>query len=152
MTCACGAGLMSMVARFSIGKKSCQGNERFLKKVLRDADRSRALFLKLSDDDCAAYAARDTRKMLAVPREVARAAQRLISLCPDLALKGNALLASDTAIAAGLLEAGFTGACWNIAINHKGKRRAPAFSGAGQKKVKVFRMRTEENVGVVIGR
>jgi methenyltetrahydrofolate cyclohydrolase len=155
LMCACAASLMCMVARFSIGKKACRRHEPFLKRVLTSSSRARQAFLKFTDEDCVAYARRDMRAALSVPRAVARAAEDLISLCPELARKGNPALSSDTAIAAALLEAGFTGACWNVAINCKGTKgaRSPlAGLAAGEKRVRVLRVRTEKTVGSIIRR
>jgi len=155
LMCACAASLMSMAVLFSLGKKACRGHEPFLKKALRSAERARKAFLRFADEDCTAYASRDMRKALSIPRSVARAAAELIALCPELARTGNPALSSDTALAAALLEAGFTGACWNIAVNCAGKKGGTAILAAlrvREKRVRALRARTEETVGALIRR
>jgi formiminotetrahydrofolate cyclodeaminase len=144
-----------MVVRFTPANKLTRGDRRFFGQTLKMACASQRRFVRLCDEDCVAFLSRDMRQALAVPKQVAAEAYRLIAVCPRVARAGNSALASDAAIAAALLEAGFAGACWNIGVNLKGKRNAQAILSryaSLRKRVQTCRARTEEEVGRITRR
>lgn len=114
-----GVGLLSMVINFTLGKPKYAAYESDLAQALQDSERLRQDFLRLVDEDVAAYSSKDLEASLAVPLQVCRLCNEAAALCPLLCRKGNANLASDVAVAIELIEAAFSGACWNVDINLK---------------------------------
>lgn len=136
---ATGAGLISMVANFSLGKEKPAE----VKEILQSAENLRQRLTELIDRDVVAYQGvsaayklpkekpvqkeRRTRAIqealkeaLAVPLEVCRLCHEAIKLCGELAEKGNVGLVSDVGVGACLLEAAFQSAILNVEINLKG--------------------------------
>jgi formiminotetrahydrofolate cyclodeaminase len=114
-----GTGLLSMVINFTLGKPKYAAYEKELALALQESERLRTGFLRLVDEDIAAYSSKDLERSLQVPLEICRLCHEAAALCLPLCRKGNVNLASDVAVAAGLIEAAFSGAYWNVDINLK---------------------------------
>ncbi|MFA6384191.1 MAG: cyclodeaminase/cyclohydrolase family protein [Candidatus Omnitrophota bacterium] len=119
MAAALGAALLSMVVNFTLGKPKYAMHEKELSAVLQDSERLRGEFLRLVDDDVAAYSSKDIQRSIDVPLAICRLSHDAARLCPAICQKGNVNLISDVAVAIGLLEAAFAGAYWNVDINLK---------------------------------
>ncbi|HEY7623931.1 MAG TPA: cyclodeaminase/cyclohydrolase family protein [Candidatus Limnocylindria bacterium] len=133
---AMGAGLAAMVARISLKKQSSAE----LSAFVEEADNLRADFLRLVDDDSAAYArvaeamklprktddekkTRQERMQAAllaasrVPLEVAETARRLLHACERGVLHASPMTASDIGVGALMAETALRGAALNVMIN-----------------------------------
>ncbi|TMC36644.1 MAG: cyclodeaminase/cyclohydrolase family protein [Chloroflexi bacterium] len=133
---AMGAALAAMVARIA-SKKS---NDEALRDYIAEMDNLRADFLRLVDDDSAAYAgvaeamklprntdaekdARTERVQSAllaasrVPLELARTSRRLLDACERGLAKAPPAAVSDIGVGAILSEAALEGAAMNVMIN-----------------------------------
>jgi methenyltetrahydrofolate cyclohydrolase len=132
LTAALGAGLISMVANYSIGRKSnTKAVEQRLIKILRTSETIRKRLLELTSLDSQAYLktveARKSgdakaqqhanRQAAAVGREVCLLCYKTIDLIPFLIVKGNPYLVSDLEVAAELLQAGFNSSMVMVRIN-----------------------------------
>ena len=125
LTAALGAALLSMAARYSIGKNSSKENDKKLEASLRESERFKKRLCTLIDLDAQAYwkvvkAPRGSaakKKALAgarkVPLEVARLCCKAVSLAPFLVRRGNKYLLSDIVAAVELLLAGYKAAMVN---------------------------------------
>lgn len=134
------ASLTSMVVRLSIGRPRYESHEPLLSEALAVADPARERFLRLADDDAAAYAeymaarrlphgtpeeellrasaTRDAaRRAASVPLAVVQECHRLVDLVERLAGRSNPSVASDLDVAALLLEATARGAAANVMAN-----------------------------------
>lgn len=128
-----------MVVNYSIGKKDLLEQQEELKHALAKLERARVVFLKLADEDAAAYSQLNALQKLApgdpkrtselpaaqqvavqVPRSVAAAAIDLLRMFEQLAPITNRYLRSDLGIAADLAEATVRAALWNVRINTEG--------------------------------
>ena len=131
LSAALGVALISMVTRYSIGRK---GNTRILDrqmtKVLAQSEALRRRLLVLASEDAKAYLAvvaaragsakakrRAALKAAAVPREVRRLCRKAVRLTPFLTAKGNPHLLSDVEVAVELLMAGFNVASAMVEAN-----------------------------------
>ena len=133
---AMGAALAAMVARIA-AKKS---NDEALRDYIAEMDNLRADFLRLVDDDSAAYArvaeamklprstdaekaARTERVQSAlmgasrVPLELAKTSRRLLDACERGLAKAPPAAVSDIGVGAILSEAALEGAAMNVMIN-----------------------------------
>jgi len=119
LSAAMGASLISMVLNFTVGKPKYAQYEKELREILEKSEQLRNEFLRLVDLDVTAYKSKNIRDALDVPFMVARLCFEGIKLCPALIKKGNVNLISDVAVAAILLEAGFSSARFNVEINLK---------------------------------
>jgi len=153
-----GAALISMVVNFTIGKPKYARYEKELKTVLEKSEGMRLQFLNLMDLDVLAYNSKNLRDALDVPFMTARLCYEGIRLCPPLVKKGNIRLISDVAVAAALLEAGFSAACFNVIINLKlirDKKLSRAVIKEltyKKKQINKIRSQTEVKIGEIIGR
>lgn len=124
-----GAALLSMAARYSMGKVSAS-DEKKIQRVLKESEQLRQRFVELVDLDAEAYLgvvrARDAsprerekalRQARAVPLEVAKLCYKGVCLAPVLALRGNKYLISDVEVAVEMLMAAFYSAMINVRIN-----------------------------------
>jgi glutamate formiminotransferase/formiminotetrahydrofolate cyclodeaminase len=134
---ALGAGLAAMVARIAAKKAP---DDTSLRDYVTEMDHLRGDFLRLVDDDSAAYArvadamklpkatddekrARTERIQVAllgasrVPLEVARASRRLLDACERGLAKAPPAAVSDIGVGALMAEAALRGAAMNVAIN-----------------------------------
>ncbi len=132
---ALGAALAAMVARIS-SKKTEDGWPDYIAEM----DNLRADFLRLVDDDSAAYArvaegmklpkstdeekSQRTERMQAallaasrVPLEVAKTSRRLLDACERGVSKASGATVSDLGVGALMAEAGLRGAALNVMIN-----------------------------------
>lgn len=116
---ALGASLISMVVNFTIGKPRYAKYEKELRQILSRSESLRLELLGLVDLDVVAYRSKNIRDALDVPFMVCRLCFEGAKLCPPLIKKGNTNLISDVAVAAILLEAGFSSAYFNVEINLK---------------------------------
>ena len=119
MAAALGASLLSMVINFTLGKPKYAAYEKDLAAALQDTERLRLEFLRLVDEDVAAYSSKDLERSLEIPLSICRLCNEAALLCPALCQKGNVNLISDVAVAIDLIEAAFQGANWNVDINLK---------------------------------
>ncbi|MDD5731203.1 MAG: cyclodeaminase/cyclohydrolase family protein [Candidatus Omnitrophica bacterium] len=158
LAAAMGASLISMVVNFTLGRPKYEKYQKELQLILSKSENLRKLFLALVDLDIAAYQSKNIKKAMEIPLKVCRLSLEALSLCPDLAKKGNSNLISDAAVAAVLLEAAFTGAYFNVEINLQNlfedgstrKIRKELKAKAGT--VRRIRRETEEKVGEIIRR
>jgi len=157
LTAALGASLISMVLNFTIGKPKYAQYENELKGIFSQSEKLREQFLNLVDLDVVAFKAKDISQALGVPLEVCRLCFESIMLCPPLIKKGNVNLISDVAVAAILLESGFTSAYFNVEINLKSLKENKKFVSQvrhelklKEKKIKKIRLETEGKVGKII--
>jgi len=119
LTAGLGAGLISMVVNFTLGKPKYAPFEADLKKILKKSEELRGKFLSLVDLDVVAYKSKNIRNALDIPFMVCRLCFEAIKLCPGLVKKGNRHLISDVMVAAVLLESAFASASANVEINLK---------------------------------
>jgi len=119
LVAALGAALIGMVINFTLGKPKYKKYQIDLAKMLTTSERIKNRFLELVDLDVAAFKSKDINKALNVPLEISRLCFDVIKLCPPLVRRGNKNLISDVAVAAILLEAGFSSALFNVRINLK---------------------------------
>src|SRR5437899_1961209 len=131
-----GAALAAMVARISFKKDKSEE----LKSYIEETDNLRADFLRLVDDDSAAYARvaeamklprkteeekkeRQERMQAAllaasrVPLEVAETARRLLDACERGVASASPMTASDIGVGALMAETALRGAALNVMIN-----------------------------------
>jgi len=156
MNAAMGAGLISMVVNFTLGKPRYAKFENELKEILEKSEKLRAEFLRLVDLDVAAFESKNIRGALEVPLAVCRLCFEGINSCPPLVKKGNLNLISDVAVAAVFLESAFASAFFNVEINlrclndkelTKAVRKELMQKG---RKVTQIRLNTEERIGKII--
>ncbi|OLD10070.1 MAG: hypothetical protein AUJ06_02840 [Chloroflexi bacterium 13_1_40CM_3_70_6] len=133
---AMGAALAAMVARIAARKNGSDELRSFVEEV----DNLRADFLRLVDDDSAAYArvaealklprrteeekkVRQERLQAAllaasrVPLEVAKTSRRLLEACERGIARSSPMTASDIGVGALMAEAALRGAALNVMIN-----------------------------------
>ena len=133
---AVGASLAAMVARIAAKK----GEDETLRDYIGEVDNLRADFLRLVDDDSAAYArvadamklprATDEEKKIRtervqaallaasrVPLEVAKTSRRLLDACERGLPKAPAAAVSDVGVGALMADAALRGAAMNVMIN-----------------------------------
>jgi formiminotetrahydrofolate cyclodeaminase len=133
---AVGASLAAMVARIAAKK----GEDETLRDYISEVDNLRSDFLRLVDDDSAAYArvaeamklprATDDEKKIRtervqaallaasrVPLEVAKTSRRLLDACERGLPKAPAAAVSDVGVGALMAEAALRGAAMNVMIN-----------------------------------
>lgn len=135
---ALGASLAAMVARIAL-KRSGEQSEQ-LSNLVEEADNLQAHFLRLVEDDSAAFdrvtaamrlpRSSDAEKasraselqasLLAasrVPLEAAKAGRRLLQLCERLVEHATATSVTDAGVGAVLAETALRGAAFNVMIN-----------------------------------
>jgi glutamate formiminotransferase/formiminotetrahydrofolate cyclodeaminase len=133
---AMGAGLAAMVGRIAERKATSEATA----ALIAEADNLRADFIRLVDDDSAAYArvaeamklpkasddekrARTERLQAAllaasrVPLEVAKTSRRLLDLCERTVQSAASATVSDVGVGALLAETALRGAALNVMIN-----------------------------------
>ena len=134
---ALGAGLAAMVARIAVKKAP---DDTALRDYIAEVENLRADFLRLVDDDSAAYArvadamklpkataeekkSRSERLQTAllaasrVPLEVAKTSRRLLDACDRGLAKAPSAAVSDLGVGALMAEAALRGAAMNVMIN-----------------------------------
>ena len=135
LSAAVGAGLMSMVANYTLGNPNYKESEARATDILKKAEKCRAELQELVDKDAEAYGklsagikslGKDSpgldalyKDALKVPFQICMVASFMLGLCKDLAECGNKNLVTDTAIAAILIEGAFFSAKYNVYINLK---------------------------------
>ena len=102
-----------------MGKPKYAKYQQELDKILIDSENIRKRLMELVDLDVQAFKSKDIEKSLNVPLEVSNLCVDAIGFCPGLVGKGNVNLISDVAVAAILIEAGFSSALLNVNINLK---------------------------------
>lgn len=131
LTAALGVGLVSMVARYSLGRKSnTTAIESRLSKILKLSEDIRRRLLMLTTIDSLAYMnivnarkadvraqKKASREAAAVGREVSKLCYKALELTPYLVEKGNPYLVSDIEVAIELLLAGFNASMVMVRIN-----------------------------------
>ncbi len=134
------AGLVSMVAKLTVGRKKYARVETEMKKVLKQSEKLRdELTMAISDDTAAFDAVMDAFKLpketvkeqaarskaiqkamsgaATVPLKTARAAAKTLDLAAIAAAKGNINAISDSGTAAHLCHTALSGAALNVKIN-----------------------------------
>jgi methenyltetrahydrofolate cyclohydrolase len=129
------SALAGMVVAYSAGKKSLAEHEPALRGAQSTLANARGLFLRLAEEDAAAYGAVNelsrlpeadprraglpaaTEASVRVPAAMIAACVDLLRLMERLAPISNRHLASDLAIAAVLAEATARAARWNVVAN-----------------------------------
>ncbi len=133
------AGLVSMVARLTIGKKGYQDQEKKMENILEESETIRGDLLAAVDRDATAFnqvmeafkmpksdpdrndAIQDaTLGAALVPLEVAEKSLRVIGLALDAARVGNLNAISDAGSAVNLAYASLKSAAYNVRINLSG--------------------------------
>jgi formiminotetrahydrofolate cyclodeaminase len=137
---ALGAALVSMVARYTVGRPKYAEVEEEVRAALEEADALRGQLMALAEKDEAAYervaAARKlprktegdrmlrndeiqraTRAATAPPLEMATACRRALELSEVVAESGNPFLASDAGVAALFSEAALRASAINVRVN-----------------------------------
>ncbi len=127
---ALGAGLISMVANYSIGKGKSKQAEKKIKALLIKSERLRAGLFELVDLDAQAYLnvvktrkadlmtrQKALKKAREIPLKVSRLCYQAVGLTPDLVKFGNPYLLSDVKVAIEFLQAAFQSAMFNVEVN-----------------------------------
>jgi formiminotetrahydrofolate cyclodeaminase len=140
---AIGAALIAMVGRLTIGKQGFEDLDVRMRDLVHHADEERRAFLKLADEDSAAFESvmaafrlskgSDEEKAsrtltiqeayegaAAVPLELARRSVQLMELAEEATAMGNPHAASDGYSAGSLLFAAALSAMANVRINASG--------------------------------
>lgn len=131
LTGALAVGLISMVANYSLGRKTnTKAVQHRLAKILKASESLRRRLLELTSLDSQAYLnvcqarsldkksqRRAAKEALAVSLEVCKLCHKAVLLTPFLAEKGNPYLLSDVEVALELLMAAFNGARIMVRIN-----------------------------------
>ena len=131
LTAAMAAGLISMVANYSIGRKAnTKAVEKRLAKILAQSEPIRLRLLELTSLDSKAYLKVSAARLLdkkaqtqaakearAVPQEVCKLCYKALQLTPYLVQNGSPYLLSDVEVAIELLMAAFNGARIMVRIN-----------------------------------
>lgn len=125
-----GAGLISMVANYSLNRGQGPQVESKIKSILKKSKTIRKRLLDLVDLDAQAYLnvvknrksspekrKKALRQARAVPQEVCRLCTQALELTPFLVRKGNKYLLSDIQVAVEFLLAAFSAAKINVEIN-----------------------------------
>jgi glutamate formiminotransferase/formiminotetrahydrofolate cyclodeaminase len=133
------AGLVSMVARLTVGKKGYQDQEKKMKKILEESENLRNELEAAVDQDAQAFnqvmdayqmVKSDPKRKLAiqdatlgaalVPLEVAEKSLRVMALALEAAESGNINAISDAGSAVNLAYASLKSAAYNVRINLAG--------------------------------
>lgn len=130
LSSALGAGLISMVIQYSLGKGRSPAVEKKLQKHLASVTKIRQELLALVDEDAKAYlgvvAARKLDKKVkqaarkracAVPRLICRLSNQVVDISPFVVEHGNPHLLSDVEVALELLLAGYHSAVVMVKVN-----------------------------------
>ncbi len=140
---ALGAALTTMVCNLTIGKKKYAEVEADLKKVRTEAEKLRATFTRLIDEDTLAFnkvmeafalpkdseaqktlrgaaIAAATKEATLIPLEVMKHCIDGMALAQQVASSGNANSVSDAGVSALMLHAACEGAALNVKINLNG--------------------------------
>ncbi len=135
MVGALAVALGQMVVAYSVGKKNLAQHQGMLEDAGQRLGRAREVFLRLADEDAAAYGLVNElskleswdprREELAaaqlasaqVPMVVAGVCVDVLRLLGELEPKSNVYLRSDLAIAAVLAHATARSAAWNVVVN-----------------------------------
>jgi len=143
LSCSLGAGLISMLANLTIGKKGYEEVDDKMKEIALISNSAAELFLKVIDADTKAFDAfmdamkmpKDTDEQKAarsaamqgalkgaiyVPLQLAKDAATLIDTCEYAIKNGNKNAASDGAVALTMLRSGILAAIFNVRINLSG--------------------------------
>ena len=135
LSAAIGAGLISMVANYTVGNPAYKACQDKVSDILVKVESYRVKLEELVDEDAEAYgklseglkaSVKDINKVevlykeaLRPPLEICKIASECLRLCKTIAGCGNKNLITDVAIAAILLEGAFFSAKFNVYINLK---------------------------------
>lgn len=135
VTGALAASLAQMVVSYSLGKKNLAAHQPALEEAAKVLENARAMFLRLADEDAAAYGLvnelqrlpeTDARRRelpaaldaaVAVPLTTIAACSDILRLMATLPPITNRHLHSDMGIAAELADAAARASRWNVAVN-----------------------------------
>ncbi len=131
LTGSMGAGLISMVTNYSIGRKAnTKAVEGQLAKILKESESVRLRLLELTTLDSVAYLKivearkadpkaqqKAAKEAAAIGKEVCRLCFKALNLTPFLVKKGNPYLISDIEVAVELLQAAFLSSMVMVRIN-----------------------------------
>lgn len=120
LAAALGAGLISMAARYSLGRKQSPTVEKRIQRILKKSEQIRRRLLELVDLDAQAYLrVVKTRKSSSkarrqaqqashkIPQEIGRLCYQAVELAPFLVAQGNPYLVSDVQAAVEILSGAF---------------------------------------------
>ncbi|MFH1995717.1 MAG: cyclodeaminase/cyclohydrolase family protein [Candidatus Omnitrophota bacterium] len=133
LTGALGAGLLSMVANYTVGKEKYRHVEDDVRKALDESERLREELSRLVDEDVAvykifseAYKTKDAEKIeeasigaAGVPLGICMCCNEGMRIAAGLVDTGNVNLISDIGVAAELFAAAYESAKMNVDINLK---------------------------------
>jgi len=145
-----------MVVEFTLGKQKYAKYYDRLTLILTQSEKLRRQLLDLVDLDVEAFKSKNIKKCLNVPLKTLELCVAAIRLCPDLIKMGNSHLLSDVAVAAILIEAGFSSAYFNVIINLKYMKdqnltkKLRARIRRNSKTVLRIRQQTEAKIGDII--
>ena len=130
------AGLISMVARLTVGKKKYAEVESDMGYILHQSETLRAELTKLVEADAAAFTQvmdayklpkdnegrpeaiqKATKKAIQVPLNVAGKSLQVMSLALQVAMTGNLNAISDAGVGLNLARTALTGGLYNVRIN-----------------------------------
>jgi len=140
LSCSLGAGLISMQANLTIGKKGYEDQQDKMKEIALISSSAAEVFLKVIDADTKAFDAfmdamrmpKDTDEQksarsaamqgalkgaIFVPLQLAKDAASLIDTCEYAIKHGNKNAASDGAVALTMIRSGILAAIFNVRIN-----------------------------------
>ncbi len=130
LVAAMGVSLISMVARYSLGRSKTASVEKKIRKILKESEKARSRLLQLVDLDAKAYLAvvkarkatvqkrnLALKKAQIVPREICQICYAATAWMPFLVKEGNPHLLSDLECAAEMLWAGYRSAAINVRVN-----------------------------------
>ncbi|MGE5279728.1 MAG: cyclodeaminase/cyclohydrolase family protein [Deltaproteobacteria bacterium] len=153
------AALIEMAALYTLRKPGYEAVAGTMRAIRARATRARVRCARLLDEDVAAYRAKDMRRAVAVPLEVATTARALSLDAFTLVLKGNKNLRSDAALAVLLAATAFLSALSYVQVNLKtdkdlARRFGPKLAHLKKAAVRVksVRLKTEAALGYSLGR
>lgn len=158
-----GAGLVSMVCRFTVGRERYADVDDDMQRVLARSEELRAELQRAVEDDVDAYGGysrasalpRETeeekseraaalqaalRDSTEVPLRVAERCVELLELAVEAAAKGNRYLISDAAVGAELAAAGRASAELNVRLNAAGLEDRD-YAGAAEERLAALEVR-----------
>jgi glutamate formiminotransferase/formiminotetrahydrofolate cyclodeaminase len=175
---ALGAALSTMVCNLTIGKKKYAEVEADMKKIKTEAEKLRARFTELIDEDTQAFnkvmeafglpkeseaqktlrsaaVAAATKEATLIPLEVMKHCIDAMALAQQVASSGNANSASDAGVSALMLHAACEGAALNVKINLNGLSDSDFVgwkSDEVESLLRTSKMMMEETLEIVAGK
>ncbi|MFA5038527.1 MAG: cyclodeaminase/cyclohydrolase family protein [Candidatus Omnitrophota bacterium] len=114
---ACGAGLLAMACRYTLGKKTYREFSVRCRLILKRSLEIRRQALGLMDADIKAYLSKDAEQSIAVPAKVCRLSVEVLRGADEVVGKGSVYLKSDARLAASLACAALAASFSYVRIN-----------------------------------